>query len=82
MKKVEIKKSALKDFKKIDSSYKERIKEAISNLQYFPDISQIKKLTNYTPKYRLRVGNYRILFDVKDNKIIVARILHRKESYR
>jgi mRNA interferase RelE/StbE len=41
----------------------------------------IKKLTNFTPEYRLRVGNYRILFELEKNNIIVYRILHRKESY-
>jgi len=80
--KIEIKKSALKDLKKIDIKEKDKIKQAIKNLQNFPNLNQIKHLTNYIPKYRLRVGNYRILFDVEDDLIIVARILHRKKSYK
>lgn len=42
----------------------------------------VKKLTNFTPEYRLRVGEYRILFEVENSKIIVYRILHRKDVYR
>ncbi len=78
---VVIRKSAVKDFKKISEPYKSKIKEKIINLQDFPDISNIKKLINFTPSYRLRVGDYRILFDIVDNNIEVARIKHRKESY-
>ena len=42
----------------------------------------IKKLTNYTPEYRSRAGNFRILFELVGNKIIIYRIKHRKESYK
>lgn len=78
---VVIRKSAVKDFKKISEPYKSKIKEKIISLQDFPDISNIKKLINFTPSYRLRVGDYRILFDIVDNNIEIARIKHRKESY-
>jgi len=36
----------------------------------------VKKLTNFTPEYRLRAGNYRILFEIDNNKIIIYRIIH------
>lgn len=42
----------------------------------------IKKLTRFSPEYRLRVGDWRILFEVLDDKIVIYRILHRKEVYR
>jgi len=42
----------------------------------------VKKLTNFTPEYRLRVGNYRILFEIENNKIIIYRIIHRKDAYK
>jgi len=41
----------------------------------------IKKLTNCTPEYRLRVGNYRVLFEIDGKKIIVYCIKHRKDAY-
>ena len=41
----------------------------------------IKHLTNYDYDYRLRSGNFRILFDVSGNHIIVHRIKDRKEAY-
>lgn len=41
----------------------------------------IKKLTNFSPEYRLRIGNYRVLFEIENHKIIIYRIKHRKEIY-
>ena len=42
----------------------------------------VKRLTNFTPEYRLRVGNYRVLFEVEDNTVVVYRIKHRKNAYQ
>jgi mRNA interferase RelE/StbE len=42
----------------------------------------IKKLTDFTPEYRLRAGKYRALFEIENDSIIVYRVIHRKESYR
>ena len=42
----------------------------------------VKRLTNFTPEYRLRIGNYRVLFEIEDNEIVIYRILHRKDVYR
>lgn len=42
----------------------------------------VKHLTNFTPEYRMRVGAYRVLFEVDGRTIIVYRIRHRREAYR
>ncbi|MCI5148938.1 MAG: type II toxin-antitoxin system RelE/ParE family toxin [Candidatus Electrothrix sp. MAN1_4] len=42
----------------------------------------VKRLTNFTPEYRLLIGRYRALFEVEDNRVVVYRIRHRKEAYR
>ncbi|MGI9087713.1 MAG: type II toxin-antitoxin system RelE family toxin [Chthoniobacterales bacterium] len=41
----------------------------------------IKRLTNFDSDYRLRCGDYRVLFDIEENSIVVHRILHRREAY-
>ena len=78
---IEIKPQALKDTKKIPKNIVTQIFDKIellsNNLQ-----GGVKKLTNFTPKYRLRVGNYRILFEIEDDKISIYRILHRKDVYK
>jgi mRNA interferase RelE/StbE len=42
----------------------------------------VKKLTDFTPEYRLRLGDYRILFEVEGNRVIIYRILDRKDAYQ
>lgn len=41
----------------------------------------VKRLTNMTPGYRLRVGDYRVLFELEGDRIIVYRVRHRREAY-
>ena len=41
----------------------------------------IKKLTRFTPEFRLRIGSYRVLFEIEENTIIIYRVKHRKEVY-
>ena len=67
--KIKIRKSAIKDLRKIDPAERERLHNKIESLSSFPDVSNIKKLTNFEPAYRMRVGNYRILFDVTDDTL-------------
>ncbi|MCA9946774.1 MAG: type II toxin-antitoxin system RelE/ParE family toxin [Anaerolineales bacterium] len=78
---INIRNTAIKDLKKIDKQNKQRIHAKILELEQFPNISNVKRLTNFEPAYRIRVGDYRILFDVFENHIEIGRVLHRKESY-
>ncbi|MCI5124368.1 MAG: type II toxin-antitoxin system RelE/ParE family toxin [Candidatus Electrothrix sp. AU1_5] len=80
--KINIRKSAIKDLKKISLNDRQKIHSKILILSKFPNISNVKKLTNFEPAYRLRVGNYRILFDVSETTIEIGRVLHRKDSYK
>ena len=41
----------------------------------------VKRLTDFTPEYRLRVGDYRVLFEVLGSQIIIYRVRHRREVY-
>jgi len=79
--KIELRRSAIKDLKSISEPYKSKLHNKILELQKFPNLQNIKKLTNFEPAYRLRVGNYRVLFDVFEDTIIIGRVLHRQNSY-
>lgn len=78
--KVEFKPRAIKDCRHIDKKIAvvifSKIESLLNNLQ-----GDVKKLTNFTPEYRLRVGDYRVLFETEGDKIIIYRIKHRKEAY-
>ena len=79
---IELRKSAENDLKSLPKTLKEVVHSKIAELVNFPNVSNIKKLTNFEPAYRLRIGDYRVLFDVKSDKILIGRVLHRKESYK
>jgi mRNA interferase RelE/StbE len=76
----ELKPKAIKDLKSIPVKERERI---VGRIERMEDdlVGDVKKLTNHTPEYRLRSGNYRVLFEIEEEKIVVYRILHRKEAY-
>ena len=42
----------------------------------------VKKLHNHFPEFRMRAGDWRALFELAGEQVIVYRILHRKEAYR
>ena len=78
---INIRRTAVKDLKKIDKKTKQRIHAKILDLKQFPNVTNVKKLTNFEPAYRFRVGDYRVLFDVLEDSIEIGRVLHRKDSY-
>lgn len=78
---VELKRRALKDLRGVSSQDRDRILSALGALE--DDLAgDVKRLTNFSPEYRLRVGTNRVLFEVEGNRVVVYRILHRRESYR
>lgn len=78
---VRLDEKAIKDLSKIDKQEAKKIFLKIENLEDFPKVANLKKLTHFTPPYRLRVGDYRVLFDRVDNVITVYRVRHRKDVY-
>ncbi|QTA80207.1 Toxin-antitoxin system, toxin component, RelE/ParE-like [Desulfonema limicola] len=78
---VKLKPQAIKDCKKIPKLFLKQIFEKIDAMQN--DLTgNIKKLTNFTPEYRLKIGNYRVLFEIENNIIFIYRIIHRKDAYK
>lgn len=78
---VELRPRAEKDLRSVRQQEQNRI---IEKLRLAADDlhGDIKRLVQFQPSYRLRVGDYRVLFEVEANKIVVYRILHRREAYR
>lgn len=79
--KIRFKPRAIKDCKSID---KKRLKQIFSKIELLSNNLQgdVKKLTNFTPEYRLRVGDYRVLFEIESDEVIIYRIMHRKDVYK
>lgn len=78
-----VKKSVSKDLKKIPKKDVARIVSAIKKLAINPRPPQSKKLSGQE-RYRLRQGNYRILYSIEDDKLVVCivRVGNRRNVYR
>lgn len=71
---------ALKDLRKLDKQISGRILNRIEGLAN--DLSgDVKRLTDHTPQYRLRVGDFRVLFDIDEETVQIQRVLNRREAY-
>lgn len=84
---ISIKRKAAKVLKALQAKQRERIAESIQQLGVNPDSDalDVKPLSNHpAAQYRLRVGQYRVLFDRDDQlKIIgIEKIGHRKDIYQ
>lgn len=81
--KVDITNSAQKEIKNLDSQIIKRIVEKLKSLEESPFPAGYKKLIARNG-YRIRVGDYRIIYDVIElEKIVrVYKIRHRKDVYR
>jgi len=79
---VSFTKSAFKQLKKVPLRYYENIKQAIISLADEPRPVGCKKLKT-TEAYRIRVGTYRIIYEIIDDKLIVDIIAvgHRQGIY-
>jgi mRNA interferase RelE/StbE len=80
---VFVRKSVLKDLRRIPKKDVKRILKDIKFLKENPRPPQSKKLSG-EEKYRLRAGKYRVLYEIQDKQLIicVVKIRHRKDVYR
>ncbi len=81
---IEFRASAAKEFRKLAPDLKSRIREAINALKEEPRPAGVKKLAGEAHLYRIRVGDYRIIYEINDPTqiLIVTRIRHRRDVYQ
>lgn len=81
---VQILPSAQRALAKLDRSLRQRIAGAIGGLADNPRPPGTKKLTGSDNLWRIRVGDYRILYEIHDRHLLVnvVEIGHRREIYR
>lgn len=79
---VTVRASAEKELEKLPAKIKQQITEKILELENNPRTFQTKKLKD-RDEYRLRVGNYRIIYTINDRKKLVEvfAVVHRQEGY-
>jgi len=78
MKTLKYTRKAIKQIKNLPDSVKNIVNASIKTLKEWPDCRNIKALSGMEG-YRLRVGNFRIIFEVEDNTVIVKEVKKRDE---
>ncbi len=79
-----VERSAEKDLKKVASDVRPNIGAALRSLANDPRPPGCRKLVGSKNDWRIRVGSYRVIYEIADEVRIVrvSKIRHRKDSYR
>lgn len=80
---VVVSKAIQKQIEKLPDKIEARILDRISELEENPRPSDVKKL-NGRDAWRVRVGDYRIIYEIADRRltVILIQVAHRREVYR
>jgi mRNA interferase RelE/StbE len=69
------------DLRRLDAQMHRRVLEVLERLQ--EDLFQGQRLTNVAiGQWRIRVGDYRIRYDIEGEQVLLYRVRHRREIYR
>lgn len=76
--------AALRQLRKLPMQDQKRIMREIETLTDDPRPQGVRKLTGADNLWRIRIGDYRVVYEIQDAKLVVLvlRIAHRKDVYR
>ncbi|MEK6825845.1 MAG: type II toxin-antitoxin system RelE/ParE family toxin [Nanoarchaeota archaeon] len=77
---IEWKENALRNLRKIEISIVRRVIKNVEEMQEDPFSKDVKKLRG-CQEYRLRVGDYRIIFSLEKDIITILKVGHRQQVY-
>ncbi len=82
--KIEFSRNATKILNKLEAKLALKILRSIRKLTENPRPLFCKKLEDSKNEYRIRIGDYRVIYEIFDNKLLVyvIKISHRKDAYR
>ena len=81
---IVLERSAEKDLRRLSDEIHDRVIEGISTLATNPRPPGSQKLSGSKSNWRIRVGDYRVLYEVADivRVVRVYRVRHRRDAYR
>jgi mRNA interferase RelE/StbE len=81
---IEFAPSAARDFRKLPREMQHRLTRAIDALGGNPRPRGAKKLRGGDDVWRIRAGDYRIIYEIQERRLVVmvVRVTHRREAYR
>ncbi|WP_262849454.1 type II toxin-antitoxin system RelE family toxin [Mumia quercus] len=80
---VELTGAAAKQIRRLDPAAQRRVLAALTRLEVDPRPAGVKKLTGFDDAWRIRIGDYRVLYEISDKTVLVTvfRVAHRREAY-
>ena len=73
---------AARDIRKLEPTIKQRIGDTLVKYEEDP-LNYSEKLTDSKlGMYRFRIGDYRVIFDLMGDEVVILRVGHRKDIYR
>lgn len=81
---VEITPAAERDIRRLPADVRSRVETKLRRLPDDPRPPGVQKLRGDVERYRIRVGNYRLVYDVEDALLLVVVVgaAHRRDVYR
>ncbi|HVT18318.1 MAG TPA: type II toxin-antitoxin system RelE/ParE family toxin, partial [Thermoanaerobaculia bacterium] len=81
---VELRPAAVRDLRKLEPAIRRRIASAIDQLAHTPRPPGVEKLQGQENRYRVRVGEYRVIYQIEDRVllVLVVRVGNRRDIYR
>ncbi len=81
---IEWKASALKELKRLDKKIIPRIISSVESLAANPFPPGVRKIQGAEKTYRIRTGNYRIIYEIIQERIVIVilRVRHRRDAYK
>lgn len=81
---IEIKRGALRALSALSADIRARLGRAIDALAANPRPAGYRKLVGSDAFYRIRVGDYRVVYEIADDRlvVVVVKVGHRREVYR
>lgn len=79
---IEYDPKAVKQLQKLNPTIAKELLDGIEEFAATPVLTKIKKLkTPFDGAYRLRIGDYRVIFYQEESLMLISKIAHRKEVY-
>ena len=79
---IEYTASALADLRRLPPRFSDQITRKIERLRAGLVVGDVKALSNAEAGYRLRSGDFRVLFDSNGKTVVIRRVLNRRDAYR
>jgi mRNA interferase RelE/StbE len=81
---IEWKPSAVRELKRLDGVVAGRIIRAVDSLAVIPFPPGARRLRGSRQSYRIRVGDYRVIYEVFQSRLLIeiVRVRHRRDAYR